>query len=68
MTSAFMFGEKQLSRSRVDEQPSRVESRSSRVHKTAESQMACVAPRSHGGDAGGDPPRRPTGPVPAQCQ
>ncbi|GJZ84695.1 acidic leucine-rich nuclear phosphoprotein 32 family member A [Tanacetum coccineum] len=26
--------------------------------------MACVAPRSHGGD----PPRRPTGPVPAQCQ
>ncbi|GJS75883.1 hypothetical protein Tco_0725764 [Tanacetum coccineum] len=31
-------------------------------------EMACVAPRSHGGDAGGDPPRRPTGPVPAQCQ
>ncbi|GJU93047.1 Myc-type, basic helix-loop-helix domain-containing protein [Tanacetum coccineum] len=28
-------------------------------------QMACVAPRSHGGDAGGSPPRRP---VPAQCQ
>ncbi|GJX65023.1 hypothetical protein Tco_0299366 [Tanacetum coccineum] len=27
--------------------------------------MACVAPRSHGGDAGGSPPRRP---VPAQCQ
>ncbi|GJU40093.1 Myc-type, basic helix-loop-helix domain-containing protein [Tanacetum coccineum] len=26
--------------------------------------MACVAPRSHGSD----PPRRPTGPVPAQCQ
>ncbi|GJW19104.1 Myc-type, basic helix-loop-helix domain-containing protein [Tanacetum coccineum] len=31
-------------------------------------EMACVAPRSHGGDAGGDPPRRPTGPIPAQCQ
>ncbi|GKC19334.1 Myc-type, basic helix-loop-helix domain-containing protein [Tanacetum coccineum] len=30
--------------------------------------MACVAPRSHGGDAGGSPPRRPTRPVPAQCQ
>ncbi|GJY77590.1 hypothetical protein Tco_0483391 [Tanacetum coccineum] len=30
--------------------------------------MACVAPRSHGGDAGGDPPRQPTGPIPAQCQ
>ncbi|GKB92963.1 hypothetical protein Tco_0979100, partial [Tanacetum coccineum] len=29
--------------------------------------MACVAPRSHGGDVGG-PPRRPTRPVPAQCQ
>ncbi|GKB41416.1 acidic leucine-rich nuclear phosphoprotein 32 family member A [Tanacetum coccineum] len=28
-------------------------------------EMACVAPRSHGGDAGGSPPRRP---VPAQCQ
>ncbi|GJW90585.1 hypothetical protein Tco_0168138 [Tanacetum coccineum] len=31
-------------------------------------EMACVAPRSHGGDAGGSPPRRPTRPVPAQCQ
>ncbi|GKF02028.1 hypothetical protein Tco_0028951, partial [Tanacetum coccineum] len=31
-------------------------------------QMACVAPRSHGGDVGGSPPRRPTRPVPAQCQ
>ncbi|GKB46255.1 Myc-type, basic helix-loop-helix domain-containing protein, partial [Tanacetum coccineum] len=30
--------------------------------------MACVAPRSHGGDAGGSPPRRPNRPVPAQCQ
>ncbi|GJU27479.1 hypothetical protein Tco_1166100 [Tanacetum coccineum] len=30
--------------------------------------MACVAPRSHGGDAGSSPPRRPTRPVPAQCQ
>ncbi|GKE37120.1 hypothetical protein Tco_1460525, partial [Tanacetum coccineum] len=30
--------------------------------------MACVAPRSHGGDAGGSPPRRPTRPVLAQCQ
>ncbi|GJT62808.1 hypothetical protein Tco_1006341 [Tanacetum coccineum] len=30
--------------------------------------MACVAPRSHGGDAGGSPPRRPIRPVPAQCQ
>ncbi|GJW71188.1 hypothetical protein Tco_0128105 [Tanacetum coccineum] len=30
--------------------------------------MACVTPRSHGGDAGGSPPRRPTRPVPAQCQ
>ncbi|GKG16664.1 hypothetical protein Tco_0361621, partial [Tanacetum coccineum] len=30
--------------------------------------MACVAPRSHGGNAGGSPPRRPTWPVPAQCQ
>ncbi|GKA74499.1 Myc-type, basic helix-loop-helix domain-containing protein [Tanacetum coccineum] len=33
-----------------------------------EGRMACVAPRSHGGDAGGSPPRRPTRPVPAQCQ
>ncbi|GJY70698.1 hypothetical protein Tco_0474401 [Tanacetum coccineum] len=31
-------------------------------------EMARVAPRSHGGDAGGSPPRRPTWPVPAQCQ
>ncbi|GJT62806.1 hypothetical protein Tco_1006339, partial [Tanacetum coccineum] len=31
-------------------------------------EMACVAPRSHGGDAGGSPPTRPTRPVPAQCQ
>ncbi|GJW76355.1 hypothetical protein Tco_0138037 [Tanacetum coccineum] len=31
-------------------------------------EMACVAPRSHGGDAGGSPPRRPNRPVPAQCQ
>ncbi|GJS01428.1 Myc-type, basic helix-loop-helix domain-containing protein [Tanacetum coccineum] len=31
-------------------------------------EMACVAPRSHGGDAGGSPPRQPTRPVPAQCQ
>ncbi|GJU66287.1 acidic leucine-rich nuclear phosphoprotein 32 family member A [Tanacetum coccineum] len=31
-------------------------------------EMACVAPRLHGGDAGGSPPRRPTRPVPAQCQ
>ncbi|GJS62085.1 calcium-dependent protein kinase 26-like protein [Tanacetum coccineum] len=31
-------------------------------------QMACVAPRSHGGDVGGSPPRRPTRPVSAQCQ
>ncbi|GJU12662.1 Myc-type, basic helix-loop-helix domain-containing protein [Tanacetum coccineum] len=31
-------------------------------------EMACVAPRSHGGDAGGNLPRQPTGPVPAQCQ
>ncbi|GJW13932.1 hypothetical protein Tco_0018065 [Tanacetum coccineum] len=30
--------------------------------------MACVAPRLHGGDAGGSPPRRPTRPIPAQCQ
>ncbi|GJX58331.1 acidic leucine-rich nuclear phosphoprotein 32 family member A [Tanacetum coccineum] len=30
--------------------------------------MACVAPRSHGGDAGGSPPRRPNRPVAAQCQ
>ncbi|GJU19321.1 hypothetical protein Tco_1152663 [Tanacetum coccineum] len=30
--------------------------------------MACVAPRSHGDDAGGSPPRRPNRPVPAQCQ
>ncbi|GJT63490.1 acidic leucine-rich nuclear phosphoprotein 32 family member A [Tanacetum coccineum] len=30
--------------------------------------MACVAPILHGGDAGGSPPRRPTRPVPAQCQ
>ncbi|GJU36209.1 hypothetical protein Tco_1184563 [Tanacetum coccineum] len=30
--------------------------------------MACVAPRLHGGDAGCSPPRRPTRPVPAQCQ
>ncbi|GKE63091.1 hypothetical protein Tco_1513458, partial [Tanacetum coccineum] len=30
--------------------------------------MVCVASRSHGGDAGGSPPRRPTRPVPAQCQ
>ncbi|GKD28474.1 hypothetical protein Tco_1239252, partial [Tanacetum coccineum] len=30
--------------------------------------MACVAPRLHGGDVGGSPPRRPTRPVPAQCQ
>ncbi|GJU35292.1 putative reverse transcriptase domain-containing protein [Tanacetum coccineum] len=33
--------------------------------KVANKVMACVAPRSHGGDAGGSPPRRP---VPAQCQ
>ncbi|GJV27457.1 hypothetical protein Tco_1383905 [Tanacetum coccineum] len=31
-------------------------------------EMACVAPRLHGGDVGGSPPRRPTRPVPAQCQ
>ncbi|GJW74214.1 ribonuclease H-like domain-containing protein [Tanacetum coccineum] len=31
-------------------------------------EMACVAPRSHGADAGGSPPRRPNRPVPAQCQ
>ncbi|GKA39583.1 hypothetical protein Tco_0732134 [Tanacetum coccineum] len=31
-------------------------------------EMACVAPRSHSGDASGSPPRRPTRPVPAQCQ
>ncbi|GJZ59346.1 gag-pol polyprotein [Tanacetum coccineum] len=31
-------------------------------------EMACVAPGSHGGDAGGSPPRRPNRPVPAQCQ
>ncbi|GJR90026.1 hypothetical protein Tco_0214037 [Tanacetum coccineum] len=31
-------------------------------------EMACVAPRSHGGDAGGSPPRRPNRPVPAHCQ
>ncbi|GJT88887.1 hypothetical protein Tco_1070604 [Tanacetum coccineum] len=31
-------------------------------------EMACVAPRSHSGDAGGSPPRRPNRPVPAQCQ
>ncbi|GJU00741.1 acidic leucine-rich nuclear phosphoprotein 32 family member A [Tanacetum coccineum] len=31
-------------------------------------EMACVAPRSHGGDAGGSPPRRPNRPVAAQCQ
>ncbi|GKD40135.1 hypothetical protein Tco_1260342 [Tanacetum coccineum] len=31
-------------------------------------QMACVFPRSHGGDAGGSPPRRPNRPVPAQCE
>ncbi|GJT32928.1 putative ribonuclease H-like domain-containing protein [Tanacetum coccineum] len=30
--------------------------------------MACVFPRSHGGDAGGSPPRRPNRPVPAQCE
>ncbi|GJS38962.1 Myc-type, basic helix-loop-helix domain-containing protein [Tanacetum coccineum] len=30
--------------------------------------IPCVAPRSHGGDAGGSPPRRPNRPVPAQCQ
>ncbi|GJS12094.1 hypothetical protein Tco_0368890 [Tanacetum coccineum] len=30
--------------------------------------MACLAPRSHGGDAGGSPPRQPNRPVPAQCQ
>ncbi|GKF92872.1 hypothetical protein Tco_0279591, partial [Tanacetum coccineum] len=28
-------------------------------------EMACVAPRSHGGDASGSPSRRP---VPAHCQ
>ncbi|GJR48920.1 putative ribonuclease H-like domain-containing protein [Tanacetum coccineum] len=31
-------------------------------------EMACVFPRSHGGDAGGSPPRRPNRPVPAQCE
>ncbi|GKD20922.1 hypothetical protein Tco_1222625 [Tanacetum coccineum] len=31
-------------------------------------EMACLAPRSHGGDAGGSPPRQPNRPVPAQCQ
>ncbi|GJU89933.1 RNA-directed DNA polymerase, eukaryota [Tanacetum coccineum] len=31
-------------------------------------EMACVYPRSHGGDAGGTPPRRPNRPVPAQCE
>ncbi|GKF54052.1 hypothetical protein Tco_0160962 [Tanacetum coccineum] len=31
-------------------------------------EMACVAPGSHGGDAGGSPPRRPNRHVPAQCQ
>ncbi|GJY62765.1 acidic leucine-rich nuclear phosphoprotein 32 family member A [Tanacetum coccineum] len=33
-----------------------------------EREMACLAPRSHGGDAGGSPPRQPNRPVPAQCQ
>ncbi|GJT37325.1 hypothetical protein Tco_0937190 [Tanacetum coccineum] len=31
-------------------------------------EMACVAPRSHGADASGSPPRRPTRPVPSLCQ
>ncbi|GJV46245.1 zinc finger, CCHC-type containing protein [Tanacetum coccineum] len=32
-------------------------------------EMACLAPRSHGGDAGGSPPRQPIpAHVPAQCQ
>ncbi|GJR62026.1 reverse transcriptase domain-containing protein [Tanacetum coccineum] len=31
-------------------------------------EMACVFPRSHGGDAGGSPPRQPNRPVPAQCE
>ncbi|GJX35460.1 Myc-type, basic helix-loop-helix domain-containing protein [Tanacetum coccineum] len=31
-------------------------------------QMACVGPSYHGGDAGGDPPNRPNRPVPTQCQ
>ncbi|GKB62140.1 hypothetical protein Tco_0918326, partial [Tanacetum coccineum] len=44
-------------------------SSSHRRHSSSHhSRMACVAPRSHGGDAGGSPPRRPTRPVPAQCQ
>ncbi|GKE33997.1 reverse transcriptase domain-containing protein [Tanacetum coccineum] len=30
--------------------------------------IACVAPGSHGGDAGGSPPKRPNRHVPAQCQ
>ncbi|GKF70321.1 hypothetical protein Tco_0203378 [Tanacetum coccineum] len=36
--------------------------------KKVANKMACVAPRSHGGEAGGSPPRRPNRPVPAQCQ
>ncbi|GKA25007.1 hypothetical protein Tco_0711040, partial [Tanacetum coccineum] len=31
-------------------------------------EMACVHPRSHGGDAGGSPPGRPNRHVPAQCE
>ena len=30
-------------------------------------QMACVAPQSHGGDAGGDPPRLPYFTTPGYC-
>ncbi|GKD12057.1 hypothetical protein Tco_1196464 [Tanacetum coccineum] len=28
--------------------------------------VACLGPQSHGGDAGGDPPQRPTKRIPSQ--
>ncbi|GKG04230.1 hypothetical protein Tco_0314617, partial [Tanacetum coccineum] len=30
--------------------------------------VACLGPQSHGGDAGGDPPQRPTKRIPSQCE